>query len=140
MSVVTDFRLALVAALTASFPDADVRSGARSGVSRDKDRINVFFGGWEVQRERVVVAQPIMFVRYWRQNPETPSTEQPQDPTPLEDGATALLDALRAVQDLPTLTRPWYFNIEYVRTDEDPLEWGIEARLSGYTANLGTIA
>lgn len=140
MSVVSDFRNALVAALTTSFPNADVRSGIRQGVSKDKDRINVFFGGWEVTQERVVVARPIMFVRYWKANPDTPPDTTPQDPAELEQGSTDLLDALRAIQDLPTLTRPWFFYVEYVRIDEDPAEWGIEARLSGYTANLGTIA
>jgi hypothetical protein len=140
VSVVSDFRAALMSGLATSFPDAVVRAGFRQGVSKDADRINVYFGGWEVDPGRVVVARAIMFVRYWKANPDTPPADVPQDPAELEQASTDLLDALRAMETLPPLTRPWFFIVEYVRTDEDPVEWGVEARLSGYTANLGTIA
>jgi len=44
------------------------------------------------------------------------------------------------VQELPTIVRPWFFIIESVIVDDDPEEWGVEARLTGMTANVGVIA
>ncbi len=140
MNVVSDFRAALVTQLTASFRDAEVRSGRRQGVSRDMDRINVFFEGWRTSSDRVVVARPVMIVRYWKARSEIPSSDEPTDPQELEQASIDLLSALRAVQELPTIVRPWFFIIESVIVDDDPEEWGVEARLTGMTANVGVIA
>lgn len=139
-NVVSDFRKALIAHLADSFPDVEVRSGRRAGVSRDRDRIHVFFDRWEVDQARVVVGRPIMLVRYWKARSEVPPSDWPVDPEELEQASIDLLAALRTAQELPTLIRPWYFQVSYVRVDDDPEEWGVEAQLVGYTANLGTIA
>jgi hypothetical protein len=139
-NVVSDWRQALVTALATSFPNAEVKSGQRQGVSRDKDRINVFFGGWNRSQDRAVLAQPTMIVRAWKSDSKIPDSAWPNDPTELEQLSIDLLAALRAIQALPTLTRPWFFNVDSVTIDEDPEEWGVEARLVAWTQNLATVA
>lgn len=139
-NIITEFRQALMTQLAESFREADVRAGRRDGVSRDRDRIHVFFDRWEILADHYQVARPVMLVRYWKARSEVPQSDWPVDPEPLEQASVDLLAALRAVQELPTLTRPWYFNIDYVRIDDDPEEWGVEARLLAFTANVGTIA
>jgi hypothetical protein len=142
---ITDWREHVVTTLAAAFPSAEVKSGRRSGVSRDKDRIAVFFEGWDVDAARVVVAKPVLVVRYWKDNSKQPPTSTSwtgHDASELEQASIDLLDALRPIQGLTGIAgrRPWFFVIRTVRVDEDPEEWGVEARLEGFTANEGTIA
>jgi hypothetical protein len=139
-NVVSDWREALVTALATAFPNAEVKSGQRQGVSRDKDRVNVFFGGWQRSQDRAVLAQPTMIVRAWKSDSKIPGATWPNDPEELEQLSIDLLTALRAIQALPTLTRPWFFNVDSVTIDTDPEEWGVEARLVAWTANLAAIA
>lgn len=126
--------------LAAAFPTAEVASGERSGVSLDKDRINVFAGPWRKDSGRAVVAQPTMIVRYWPARGEQPATATPHDPDELDDALDALLAALRPLQASLAVTNLWYFLVDSSDTDEDPAEWGVEARLVGYGKNLATIS
>jgi hypothetical protein len=139
-NVITDWRGALIDQLASSFPAAEVKPGRRQGVSRDKDRIHVFADPWTRDAAREVIARPVMLIRYWKKRDKLPTPEAPADPEELEQAALDLLDALRPIQALPTLERPWYFTVETVRVDEDPEEWGVEARLVAFTANEATIA
>lgn len=142
----TDFRSHIVTTLTAAFPSAEVKSGRRQGVSRDKDRIAVFYPNpaWTIDPARAVVGRAILLVRYWKKRSELPPNETTwwqEDESELEQALADLLDALRAVQGLTGIAgrRPWYFLIDSGVIDPDPEEWGVEVRLVAPTANEGTI-
>jgi len=140
-NVVTSWRLALVTALDTAFPDAEVKSGLRTGVSRDKDRINVFSDP-QVQGhlpERIVVSSPRMVIRYWKKRSEMPPPDSPPDPTELEQARQDLETFIQSHQK-PSVTDLWYCQLESLRVDEDPEEWGVEARLVGYGRNLALLA
>ena len=138
VNVLTDWRDAMIAALVVAFPDAEVKPGARAGVSRDRDRIAVFAGPW-VTAENVVVAKPQLVIRYWKRRSKQLSPTEPADPTELEQAKVDLLDVLRANQKLDTLERPWFYILDTAHIDEDPSEWGVEAVLTGFTANTAVI-
>lgn len=136
----------LVAQLKVSFPSAEVMRGRRQGVSRDKDRINVFAAGpWQTDPARAVVARQPVAVRYWKRHSEQPPTDTDAtgaDPTELEQAKLDLLDALRPLQTLTAIAgrRPWYFLVRTAEIDDDPAEWGVQVVLEGVTANEGVIA
>lgn len=136
-NVISDWRRALVAELKTAYPDALVTSGRRSGVSREP-RITVFSDGYREQGGRVVVANPVMVIRYWPARGDTAAAESPADPTELEQ---ASIDLLRLLEDRQSqieraVTDLWYFRPESALIDEDPDEWGIEVRLVGFAKNI----
>jgi hypothetical protein len=140
-NLISDWRRALKSELQTAWPGAEVLDGRRTGVSRDRVRIAVFFDGYREEADRVVVARPAMIVRFWPDRSKLPD-ENPADPTQLEQAAYDLMNLLqekqaqieRAVDDL------WYFRVESVITDEDPEEWGVEARLLGFAKNVASVA
>lgn len=136
-NVVTDWRDYMIDALAAAFPEAEVKAGRRVGVSRDRDRIVVFAAPWLTDTP-TEIARPTMLVRYWKRRPKTQTGDV--DPAELEQAKVDLLVALRAIQALPGLDRPWYFIVDRAEVDEDPEEWGVECLLVGYTANVAVIA
>lgn len=142
MGLQTSWRDALVTALASAFPTAEVRPGARTGVSRDKDRVNVFSqpGSWQRDQTHGVVANPSMIVRYWPARSKQPPTDTPHDPDELDNARDALLAALRPLQASLSVTNLWYFLVDSALTDEDPDEWGVEVRLKGFAKNLAAIA
>ncbi len=141
-NVLTDWRVALVGALTTAFPapTTEVKSGQRSGVSRDKARIAVFSGGYREDGSRVVVGIPVMIVRYWPKRSKQPATNNPADPSQLEEAAVALMTALRPFQASLGVTNLWFFRVESVTVDDDPDEWGVEATLVGMGKNMAVLA
>ncbi|MBA2642653.1 MAG: hypothetical protein H0U82_06995 [Actinobacteria bacterium] len=136
-NLISEWRRALVSELQTAFPGAEVTSGRRAGVSREL-RIAVFFDGHRETPDRVVVARTVMIVRYWPAH----AADTPADPSELEQAAYDLMRLLQdrqkqielAVDDL------WFFRVESVVTDEDPEEWGVEARLLGFAKNVAAIA
>lgn len=142
MALIADWRASLVTHLAAAFPAAEVRGGRRQGVSRDKDRINVFAGSPAYRRnpERAVVANPVMVVRYWKQHSKQPRSTSPPDPTELEDAAMSLITSLRTVQASLAVTNLWYFLVDGFDVDDDPEEWGVETTLLGFAKNLAAVA
>ena len=141
-NVLSDWRNALIGVLQTQFPTAEVRAGVRQGVSRDKDRINVFADPTEQTHVpgRIVVETPRLLVRYWKAFNITPPPNTPADPTPLEQARYDLEIFLRAQQNTLGVSGLWYFLVESTKIDEDPKEWGIETRLQGYTKNYAAIA
>lgn len=139
--VLTDWRQALVDELKLSFPEAEVMSGPRTGVSRDRDRITVFAAPEPMGHlgDRIVVATPRMIVRYWPARSEQPPEDDDwngEDMTPLESAKTALELFLRDRQASLGVTNLWFYLVDSVLIDPDPEEWGVEARLTGQGANL----
>lgn len=140
-NLVSDWRRALMSELQTAHPDAEVTAGRRTGVARDRERICVFFDGYQELSQRVVVANPVLVVRVWPDRSKLPS-DTPQDPTQLEQAAVDLMRLLqdrqqqieRSVDDL------WYFRVQSVVIDEDPEEWGVEARLLGFAKNVAVVA
>jgi hypothetical protein len=140
-NVGTSWRLWLVAALDTAFPDAEVKSGRRQGVSRDKDRINVFTDP-AVQGhlpDRIVVSSPRMVIRYWKRRSEVPAPDSPPDATELEQ-ARQDLETFFETHQRPPVTDLWFAQLESVHIDDDPEEWGVEARIVGYGRNLAVTA
>lgn len=136
-NLLSDWAKALVAELRTAYPNANVTRGRRSGVSREQ-RITVFSDGYREQSGRVVVANPVLVIRYWPARGELPAEDSPADPTELEQAAYDLMRLLearqsqieRAVADL------WYFRPEQALIDEDPNEWGVEVRIVGFSKNV----
>lgn len=141
-NVLTNWRVALVTALQTAFPapTTEVKSGQRTGVSRDKARIAVFSGGYREDGGEVVVGLPVMIVRYWPKKSKQPSPGSPADPSQLEEAAVGLMVALQPLQASLGVTGLWYFRTESVTVDEDADEWGVEATLVGYGKNVAVLA
>jgi hypothetical protein len=140
-NLVSDWRRALMSELQTAHPDADVTAGRRTGVSRDQERIAVFFDGYSEQAARVVVANPVMVVRFWPDRSKLPA-DTPEDPTQLEQAAVDLMRLLQArqAQIENSVDDLWYFRVQSVVIDEDPEEWGVEARLLGFAKNVAAVA
>lgn len=140
-NLLSDWRRALMSELKTAYPEAEVRAGRRTGVSRDKVRINVFSEGAAEMADRVVVANPVMVIRFWPDRSKIPDT-QPPDPTQLEQALHDVMRLLgerqeqieRAVDDL------WYFRVQAAEIDEDPEEWGVQFRLLGFARNVAVVA
>jgi hypothetical protein len=141
-NVLSDWRSALVSALTTAFPDAEVKSGKRTGVSRDRDRINVFADPQPQGHlaDRIVVATPRLVVRYWKRRSELPPVDSPADPTELEQARQDLEEFVETHQASLGIADLWFFQLETIMVDDDPDEWGVEAKLIGYGNNLAAIA
>lgn len=141
-NILSSWRSALVSALATQFPNADVGTGVRVGVSRDKDRIRVFADPVEQGHlgDRIVVGTPRLIVRYWKQQSIQPPPDTPADPTELEQARFDLETFLETKQASLGVSGLWFFQIESVKIDEDPNEWGIEAKLVGFTKNYAAIA
>lgn len=135
--LITHWREALVTYLTAQFPDAKVKSGERSGVSRSEELIAVFWPGWQ-EDSNPNYARPTMVVRMWPGRSKQP-TKNPDDPTPLEQAAMRLMIALQAVDKPGDLVDNLYCRLASVQPDYDPKEWGIEAVLVSWTINPATL-
>lgn len=139
-NILSDWRRSLVSELRTAYPNAVLESKRRSGVNREPEpRIAVFFDGYREIGGRVMVAQPVMVIRFWPTRSELDSTD---DPTELEQAA---IDLLRLLQDRMSQIQAsvedlWYFRTESVVLDEDPDEWGVEARLTGFCRNLAVPA
>jgi hypothetical protein len=136
-TLLTSWRAALVAHLETAFPNAEVISGRRAGVSRDLDRLCVFWPGWQEDAADVYFARPSMIVRYWPARSKQP-TDNPNDPGQLEQAAIDLMTSLETVQKPGDLVPNLYCRVARVTPDYDPEEWGVEAELTSWTVNLAT--
>lgn len=137
-NLITSWREALVSYLTVEFPDAEVLSGERSGVSRDKPRISVFMpadGLKQFDRDGAM-ATVVMIVRYWPKRGKQPAPGSPVDPTGLEQAVWDLATALEPVRSSGLSTSDdLTFEVSSIEPDYDPDEWGVEATLVGWTSN-----
>lgn len=133
---VTDWRAALVTLLGTTFPSAEVLSGARTGFSRDKDRIVVFWPRTPVDTN-VNYLRPQMLIRYFAKTPRRPRgrTEGQIDDTPLEQAAWDLTNALMPVRT--TLVSNLYFELAGVTPNRD--EFYVEAQLIAYRISPGAV-
>lgn len=136
-NLISQWRRALISELKTAYPDALVTSGRRSGASAIQ-RITVFFDGYGEDAGRVVVARPLMVIRYWPARGEIPAADDPADPTELEQAAVDLMTLLEARQSQIErgVTDLWYFRPQTATIDEDPNEWGVEVRLLGFAKNV----
>ncbi len=136
-NLISDWRRALIAEFKTAYPDALVTSGRRTGVSREQ-RITVFSDGFREEAGRVVVARPVMVIRYWPARGDTAAAESPADPTELEQASVDLMTLLEARQTQieSAVTDLWYFRPEQALIDEDREEWGVEVRLAGFARNI----
>lgn len=135
--MISDWRRALKSHLQTAYPEADVLAGRRTGISRDKVRIALFFDGYERQADRAVVANPVFVIRFWPDRSKLPE-DTPEDPTQLEQAAMDLARFLEPLQTTMNVTDLWYFLVDSIRIDEDPAEWGVEVRLRGFAKNIAT--
>jgi len=137
LSLLTPWRQAVVAFLEEAFPEAEVTSGPRSGVSRDLDRISVFWPIWK-EDANPNYARPTLIVRFWPARSKQP-VENPDDPTALEQAADELLAAFETVQKPGQLVDGLYCRLVDVTPDYDPNEWGLEGTLAAWTLNPATL-
>jgi hypothetical protein len=126
-NLVTSWRQALAADLAVQFPNAEMEAGHRTGTSRDKDRIAVFWPGLGEQQGRVVVGEAQLIVRYWPKNPMVRDAGSPMSPSELEQAAWDLADFLQTKQTSYSATGVWFCRLVSCRPDYDPDEWGVEA-------------
>lgn len=137
-NLISTWRLALVSYLTTEFPNADVLSGERTGVSRDKPRICVFMptdGLKQFERDGAM-ATVVMVVRYWPKRGKQPQPGSPLDPTDLEQAVWDLATSLEQVRSSGLSTSDdLTFEVPSIEPDYDPDEWGVEATLVGWTRN-----
>jgi len=137
-NLISDWRTALVARLQTSFPDAEVLSGQRADdVSRDKDRIAVFWPGTPEASE-VNFVNPKMTIRYWAKRPKTTLKDVPHDDGPLEQAAWDLALALQPVlakllNDTDPAYPGFYFRVVQIVPVRD--EFAVEAQLVGTWKN-----
>lgn len=127
MSVIRDWREAVHTHLAASFPAADVVSGRRTGVARDRDVIAVFWPGWRVNQRDIALATPTLTIRYWPARSKQPSTTSPPDPGDLEDAAAALMEAMRDKRKSGDFVAGLACFVSEVTPVYDDDEWMVEA-------------
>lgn len=138
-NLISTWREAVAADLAAQFPRADVKSGERAGVSRDKARINVFWPGTTEDSGQVVVGRASLIIRYWPQRSKQPDAAAPADPTDLEQAAFDLQDFLQTKQHGYDSAGVWFCRLVSVTPDYDPAEWGVEAVLEAQFTNPAVI-
>lgn len=137
-NLITDWRTALVTLLDAAFPNAEVLSGQRADeISRDKDRIAVFWPGTPESSE-VNFINPRMTIRFWAKHEKTKLKPVPADDGPLEqaawDLATTLQPVLASLLNTTTPAYPgFYFRVVQIAPVRD--EFAIEAQLLGLWKN-----
>lgn len=138
LAFLTPWRQALQAFLEEAFPDAEVIGGMRSGVSADKDRICIFHPIWREDGDPNY-ARPNLEVRFWPARSRQP-TDNPADPTAIEQAIDDMLSALQTVQAPGKLIDGLYCRCIAAVPDYDPNEWGIRFTLTAWTVNPATIA
>lgn len=137
-NLITTWREALVSLLTTAFPEAEVLSGQRADeVSRDKDRIAVFWPGIAESSE-VNFANPRMTIRFWSKHPKTLLTPVPADDGPLEQASWDLALALQPrlatlLNDTDPAFPGFYFRVLQILPVRD--EYAVEAQLLGLWKN-----
>lgn len=136
---ITDWRVALSNDLATQFPDAEIERGERTGKSVDKDRIAVFWPGFQEQSGRVVVGETRLIVRYWPKQPKVKNNGSPQDPATLEEAAMDLAAFLQTKLTAYTAQGVWFFRVLSITPDYDPDEWGVEAVLLAMSDNPAVI-
>jgi hypothetical protein len=136
---VTTWRRALVTLLTEAFPEAEVLRGYRTGVSRDKDRIAVYWPRTPAHANPNYM-RPQMTIRFWVKNPKLSARleEVERDDAPLEqaqwDLATVLLPARAS---LPGLLGILYFEVRDISPNRE--DFSITALLDGQVQNQAAI-
>lgn len=140
-NLVTSFRQALEADLRAQYPTAEVLSGPRTGKSKDKPRIAVFWPGSTELPGRVVVGETRLVIRYWPSRPQIRGEQtQVPDPGELEQAGWDLQTFLQTKQKSYAATGAWFTRLLSVEPDYDPDEWGVEAVLLVQFDNPAVIA
>lgn len=138
-NIVTDWRNALKAHLVTQYPTAEVENGARSGTSRDKDRIAVFWPGFNEQAGRVQVGETSLVIRYWPKNPKVRDAGSPLNPAELESAGMLLADFLQTKQTAYSAQGVWFCRLVRCEPDYDPDEWGVEAVVVAQFTNPAVI-
>lgn len=138
--MVSEWREAVVEHLASAFPDAEVLSGRRAGVSRDRDRIAVFWPGWRASQRDYTLATPSLTIRYWPARSKQPSTTSPPDPAVLEDAGVALMLAFRNTRKAGDFVDGLACWLDEVAPDYDDEEWKVEAVLKAVALNPAVAA
>lgn len=138
-NIITSWRNAVAADLAAQFPNAEIENGNRTGTSRDKPRIAVFWPGFNENASVVAVGEATLTVRYWPANPKIRDNSSPPDPAELEDAGLALADFLQTKQTAYDAAGVWFCRLVSVEPDYDPEEWGVEATLTAQFTNPAVI-
>lgn len=135
-NLITDWRTALVDLLEETFPAAEVLSGFRSGLSRDRDRIAVFWARTPVDGN-VNYLRPQIAIRFWPKQPRQPRNlrEGQLDETPLEQAAWDLTNALMPVRT--TLVANLYFELAGITPNR--ADFSVEAQLIAYLLSPGAV-
>lgn len=121
------WRRAVQEDLAVVFAPCEVLPGRRSGVSRDLNRLCVFFPGITETAGRVVVGEARVHIRYWPARAVLNGDEAPADPEPLEQAVTDLTAFLQTKQTAYPSTGVWFSRMLSCEIDDDPNEWGVEA-------------
>jgi hypothetical protein len=138
MNLLTSWRQALIAHLEKNLQAGDwtVLAGRRDEPSRDRKLAVVFVPtAFAEDGGDVNFARPPMAVRAWIPRSKQPFDPIPPDPEPLEQLMLDLMTCLEPVQT--TLVANLYFRVVQVTPDYD--NWGVEARLAGWTLNPATL-
>ena len=135
-NLVTSWRTATVALMSATFPEAKVVAGVRAGVSRDEDRIAVFWQRTGIPAN-VNYARPQLAIRFFAQLPKASAKlrEVERDDSPLEQAAWDISAALMPVRT--TLVAGLYFELSDIVPNRADFSVGLD--LIAYLVNPAAI-
>lgn len=135
-NVLTDWRTALVTLLGTTFPAAEILSGEREGLSRDKDRACVFVLPLTPVSADVNNANPRMAIRFWKKLPKIDASlrDAPPDPEPIEQLMLDLAGMLQPKLTSLGVSTLAYFHVDSITPDVND-EYGVEVLLTGWMRN-----
>lgn len=133
---VTAWRRALVELLEGQFADADVLNGYRTGLSRDKDRIAVYWLKSPIDMN-VNYLRPRMAVRFFARMPKASAKlrEVQRDDAPLEQAAWDIATLLMPVRT--TLVANLYFELGDFTPNRVDFSTGVE--LAAWVVNPASL-
>lgn len=134
---ISDWREAVEAYLRTQFRDAEVVGGSRDGVNqRSKTFIAVWWPGWEQLPRDISLATPTLTIRVFPSKSKLPKSENPRDPSALEEAAVALMLAMRPKQKVGDFVPSLACGISRVVPVDLPDQWYVEATVTSFTFHL----
>jgi hypothetical protein len=138
-NIITAWREAVQAYLTAQFPEAEVLGGKRDGVSRDKARICVWWPGWPALQRDIALANPTLLLRFFPALSKQPSATSPRDEAPLEQAAVDLMVAMAAKRKAGDFVADLACYVSSCVPNDDPDIWRVDATIQAIAMNLAVV-
>lgn len=138
-NLITDWREAVQAHLTAAFPAADVRGGEERTVNRrPADLICVWWPGWPALQRDISLANPTLMIRYFPKRSRQPNSETPVDQSVLEQAAADLMTAMASKRKAGDFVENLACYVS--RCIPNTAAWCVDATVQAYALNLATSA